>query len=177
MLLLSISISEYTQIATSIIAFVACVFTCAQIWKKIEMSHAEQVAKMLDKVWSKPELIDLYYKIEYAGSTSWYNKDFHKKETEKTMDEFLCHYEYVLLLRKRCLLRKGEFQFFEYFILRIIRNRGMQDYFYNLYHFTKQAGIKFPYPKLLSYMKNDKHLDFDEFLKDDSDNFVKVLNF
>ena len=60
MVLLSLSVAEYTQIVSVIIAFVVCIFTCVQIWKKIEMSHAEQVAKMLDKVWSNPEMVKLY---------------------------------------------------------------------------------------------------------------------
>lgn len=175
MVLLSLSVAEYTQIVSVIIAFVVCIFTCVQIWKKIEMSHAEQVAKMLDKVWLNPEMVDLFYKIEYSGPISWYNRDFHRKETEKTMDEFLCHYEYVLLLRKRRVLRKGEYRFFEYYISRIVKNRGMQEYFYNLYHFCKST--KFPYPKLLKYMIKNGGIDADEFEKRDSMVYKKVLNF
>ena len=175
MVLLSLSVAEYTQIVSVIIAFVVCIFTCVQIWKKIDMSHAEQVAKMLDKVWSNPEMVKLYYQIEYGGSSTWYDGSFHNSDKEKTVDEFLRQYEYIMLLRKRGLLRKGEFHFFEYYIQRIVGDKNMQDYLYNLYHFCENTT--FPYPKLLKYMINNDFLDADEFEKRDSMVYKKVLNF
>lgn len=174
-LLLSLSVAEYTQIVSVTIAFVVCIFTCVQIWKKIEMSHAEQVAKMLDKVWSNPEMVKLYYQIEYGGPSTWYDGSFHNSDMEKTVDGFLRQYEYIMLLRKRGLLRKGEFHFFEYYIKRIVGDKNMQDYFYNLYRFCKKNT--FPYPKLLKYMINNGFLNADEFEKRDSMVYKKVLNF
>lgn len=159
MVLLSLSVAEYTQIVSVTIAFVVCIFTCVQIWKKIEMSHAEQVAKMLDKVWSNPEMVKLYYQIEYGGAATWYNGSFHNSDKEKTVDEFLRQYEYIMLLRKRGLLRKGEFHFFEYYIQRIVKDRGMQNYFCTISLISKNAGLKFPYPKLLKYMKKNGNVD------------------
>lgn len=161
MILLSLSFTEFTQMASVAIAFIACLFTCVQIWKKIEMSHAEQVAKMLDKVWSNPEMVKLYYKIEYGGYSTWYDGSFHNSDIERTVDEFLRQFEYIMLLRKKRLLRKGEFHFFEYYLQRIVRDKGMQDYFHTLIIISSpKNGYKFPYPKLLKYMKKYGNFDY-----------------
>ncbi len=153
MVLLSLSLAECIQLISVIIAFATCSFLGIQIWQKVRMSHAEQVAKMIDKIQYDPKLQNLFYDIEY--NRFQYSSDFHGSDLEKTVDELLHHYEYVLYLQERGLLKKQEFLFFEYDIQRIVENKNMQDYLFNLYHFVDWGSLSFKYQRLLSYGRNE----------------------
>ena len=148
MFLLCISVTEVTQILSVLIAITTCVFFGWQVRQKIGMSHAEQVSKMMTKVQDDPVLQDFFYDIEYNRFN--YSTQFHGSDKEKTADKILHHYEYILYLHERGLLKDEEFRFFEYDIQKIVRNKDMIKYFLNLYKYCDE-DLSFKYQRLLDY--------------------------
>lgn len=161
MVLLFLSVTELTQIVSLFIALASCIFFGVQVKQKINMSHVEEVAKMMTKTQSDPRLQCFFYDLEY--NRFQYSFDFHGSDLERRADELLHHYEYVLYLQKRGLLKNEEFHFFEYDIQRIVGNKSMQDYLFNLYHFVDWGTLSFKYQRLLNYGKENGFIssDFD----------------
>ena len=115
--------------------------------------------------------MSVLYKIDYYEP--WYDKSFHKSKLEGEMDQFLSYYEYILYLKKNHMISRREFRFFEYDIESIIENHDVQNYLFNLYHFSepdekqhdKSPKDPFVYNNILKYAKRKKCLDesfFDE---------------
>lgn len=172
MVLLSLSVIELTQIVSVFIALASCIFFGVQVRQKISMSHVEEVAKMMTKIQSDPRLQCFFYDLEY--NRFQYSSEFHGSDLEKKADELLHHYEYVLYLQKRGLLKKEEFQFFEYDIQRVVGNKSIQEYLFNLYHFVDWGELSFKYQRLLDYGKGNGFISFD-FDNPQSANYRHVL--
>lgn len=173
------SISNFVAIIISligvIISIVSVIFVGAQLRQKVRSDHAKYVAEMMDKTRSNPVMLDLFTMLDYQKFK--YDIDFHDSEIERIVDNLLHHYEYILYLKEKKMLKKDEFGFFEYNIQRIIGNCEMRNYLFNLYHFKKNNNLSFKYERLLNYGRKKGLIDSEEFEKKNSFKYKKVLSF
>ena len=148
-----------------IVAIIGFVFSCYQWRKKIQSERAEKLSNLINVLRRDVRQLSVLYKIDY--NEPWYDKSFHKSELEGEVDQFLSYYEYILYLKKNHMISRKEFRFFEYDIESIIENYDVQNYLFNLYHFSepdekqhaKSPKDPFVYNNILNYAKKKKSLD------------------
>lgn len=99
---------------------------------------------------------------------------------ELKMDKTLSYFSYICYLRKQKIISNKEYKFFKYEIERILLNSDIQDYFYNLYHFSKKFKVPFTFQFLFEYGKTHKFFDkefFNPTAYKTSLKYHKYLNF
>lgn len=158
----------------TIVGVVTVIFLGIQLRQKVRTDHAKYVAEMMDKTRSNPVMLKLFTMLDYQKFK--YDTSFHDSEIERVVDNLLHHYEYILYLKERKMLKKDEFRFFEYNIQRIIGNYEIQNYLFNLYHFKKNNNLSFKYKRLLNYGKKNGLIDSEEIEKKNSYKYKKVLS-
>lgn len=96
----------------------------------------------------------------FEYNQTWYSAQFHGSgELELKVDKTLSYFSYICYLKKRRIISNKEFDFFKYEIERILMNKQVQDYFYNLYHFSNKFGTSFTFKYLFEYGKKKKVFD------------------
>lgn len=150
-------------------------------WRKsVLIKRAELIDEILEKFRTDANIRKAVYLFDY--DQLWYNEKFHEKSAkEDYVDIGLEYFSYVCYLRKIGILRRTDFALFRYSVYRALSNLGTQDYFYNLYHFSKSQHADFPFPALLWFASKEKilHDDFyrpDAYVKADTI-FHRYLNF
>lgn len=140
-------------------------------WRKsVLIKRAELIDEILEKFRTDANIRKAVYQFDY--DQFWYNEKFHDTSTrENYVDIGLEYFSYVCYLRKIGILRRKDFELFRYIIYRALSNLGVQDYFYNLYHFSRAQHTDFPFPALLWFAKKEKIL-YDGFYS--SDTYMKT---
>ena len=59
-------------------------------------------------------------------------------------------------MKRQKIISNKEFDFFKYEVERILMNQQVQDYFYNLFHFSNKFGTPFTFKYLFEYVKKRK---------------------
>jgi hypothetical protein len=122
------------------------------LWRK----RADYTRSMIEMTQSDADIRETFYLIEYDDK--WYSRDFHEnKSKEPKMDKMLVFYSYICYLKEQKLFAKEDFAFFEYQLRRILENSQVQDYLYNLYHFSYQTKKKFSFKRWLGFKKELKN--------------------
>ena len=124
------------NIVSLIVVIIGGIFAFVQWRKSLKLKKAEYIKELIDKIRSDSEIRDIIYTFDYA--IPWYNRNFHGSETEKKTDKTLLYFSYICYLRDSKTIGEKEFNFFEYEIKRFMNNSDLQDYFYNIYHFSNK---------------------------------------
>ena len=83
----------------------------------------------------------------------WYSKKFHLSgDLERKVDKTLSYFSYICYLKDRGIITKKELCFFQYQLERILKNQQVQDYLYNLYHFSNKKGVPMSTGKKKNYL-------------------------
>lgn len=143
------SLNEIIACVTMIVAIIGFVFSCYQWWRKVQSERAEKLLHLIKLLRNDMQQLSVLYTIDYGEP--WYDCSFHKSEKEAEVDKFLSFYEYILYLRSNHTISKREFRFFEYDITRIAKNKSVQAYLFNLYHFSRHTNATFSYQNILDY--------------------------
>lgn len=127
---------------------------CAAAWAfwKWHVSQLQKEAELLReliKTVRTGEVRDFVDKCDYEEK--WYSEDFHKKGADKGPDHALTVFSNLCYMRRKGLLSRRSFAFFEYDIELIFSDSQVIDYLYNLYHESKKLGMSFPFKPLLDY--------------------------
>ena len=77
--------------------------------------------------------------------------DFYKNGFDKITDNALLQFEHIMYLKEQKLLNDEEFSHYQYEIDKIVKDKDVQSYFFNLYHYCEKAELSFKYDKLLKY--------------------------
>ena len=75
---------------------------------------------------------------------------------ELKVDKTLSYFSYICYLKRQKIISNKEFDFFKYEVERILMNQQVQDYFYNLFHFSNKFGTPFTFKYLFEYGKKRK---------------------
>ena len=145
-------------------------------WKNsLKMKRAEYINELTEKIRTDEDMRDVVYIIDY--NSDWYDAAFHNGgEIERKMDKTLSYFSYICYLHKNNVLKEKEFDFFKYEIKRILINKQIQNYFYNLYHFAKKCGEPITFIYLFEYGQRLNLFD-KEFFNSRSKNYIHILNF
>lgn len=126
-----------------ILVAIGVVLSLIQWRKSNSIKRADYINELNNRIRSDDDIKNMIYMIEY--DVSWYNEAFHKngdKELERKIDVTLAYFSYVCYLRKKRIITNSEFRCFEYAIHKVLRNNQIQDYIYNIYHFSRPEEIE-----------------------------------
>lgn len=123
---------------------------------------------------------EIIYMFDY--DEDWYSKEFHLSgDLERKVDKTLSYFSYICYLKDRGIITKKELFFFQYQLESILRNQQVQDYLYNLYHFSNKKGLPMTFKYLFEYGEKEKLFSKEmydkESYKDESNYFHQYINF
>ncbi len=156
---------ENTITLSNIFAIIAGFFALYQYKKNLALKRASYISELTEKIRSDPDMQNVVYLFDY--NQEWYNLDFHNSgELERKVDKTLSFFSFICYLRKKRLIAKSDFCFFQYEIRRILMNQGVIDYFYNLYHFSKQNNAPITFSYLFEYGEKNRFFAADFYDKE-----------
>lgn len=172
------NVSNWISLVSVVLAAFGGFFTLFQWYKKIKLKRSEYILNILEKIRNDKKISNVIYMIEY--SEKWYGYDFHNdKNLEPQVDYTLSFFSYICYLKNKNLISKYEFKFLEYEVTRIVTNPQVQNYLYNVYHFSKHVKTEFCFSYLKEYAEK-QNLLLEGFEDDDSYSkykyFKKYLN-
>ena len=160
-------------IVAAVVGLIGFGLTIIQIRKAKKVKEMEFVASLISAIRTNEKLSAAFYQIEY--DENWYNGSFHKSEDERRMDALLSQLDYLCYAREKKLIGKAVFDYFEYTLHRVVKNRCVCNYLWNLYHFSKAKG---PLSHLTEYaMKGFTEEEKASFRDRKSPSYTKYLNF
>jgi len=127
-------------------------------WRKNErLSRCSYVKELIDKTDFDKDVSEVFFKIDYGEQ--WYSQKFHNTHSdsdsdfEKKMDKTLSSYSFICYLFLNNVLTEKDSSFFKYKLCRILTNEQVQDYLFNLYHWSRRNEENMPFNYLLVYGK------------------------
>ena len=155
----------WVKIVASLATGFGVIIGIVQWRRSVLIKRAELIDAILEKFRTDANIRKAVYLLDY--DQFWYTDKFHNRRgKEDYVDIGLEYFSYVCYLRKVGILRRGDFALFRYTIFRALSNLGIQDYFYNLYHFSRAQHADFPFPALLWFARKEKILYGDFYSSD-----------
>lgn len=155
-------LSDILSIVSIVLVIIGGFFTCYQWRRNVSLKRASYINELTEKIRSDSDIKDVVYLFDY--NPNWYSERFHGDDIlELKVDKTLSYFSYICYLKKQRIISKKEFKFFQYEVERILMNPGIQDYFFNLYHFAAKFKIPFTFVYLLDYGKEHNLLSNDFF--------------
>jgi hypothetical protein len=170
-----IDISIIISIISLIFAVIGGIFALVQWNSSNKVKRAEFINQIIEKLRFDKEMVDIMYKIEYDHE--WYNDEFHSSgEFEYRIDKILSYLSYICYLKNTGNIKANEFKIFTYELNRTCISSSVQEYLWNLHHFSIKNNTVSTFSDLVSYgLKNGQiPKDFEDIK---SDRYVKRLNF
>lgn len=151
-------VSDFISIISVVLIIVGGIFTYYQWRNSMKLKRSEYINQLNEKMSLDEDMQEVVYLLDY--SDKWYDQKFHGGgNLELKIDKTLSYFSYICYLRKEKLISNKEFGFFEYRITRILLNSQIQDYFYNLYHFSNKFNVPFTFMALFEYGRSKKLFD------------------
>lgn len=149
--------SDILSAISIVLVIIGGAFAYYQWRKSISLKRASYINDLTEKIRSDPDIKDCVYLFDY--NINWYLAQFHgDTELELKIDKTLSYFSYICYLKKQNVISGQEFKFFQYEVERTLMNTGVQDYFYNLYHFASKFNVPFTFVYLLDYGKKNNLL-------------------
>lgn len=154
-----ITISDIISAISVVLVIIGGLFGYYQWKRNVLLKRAGYINELTEKIRTDNFIKDVIYMLDYGKK--WYSIDFHGSgELEVKVDKTLSYFSYICYLKKQKIISKKEFTFFKYEVERILLNEQVQDYFYNLYHFSDKFNTPFTFKFLFKY--GEKRKIFDE---------------
>lgn len=145
-----IKISDITSSISIILVMVGGIFGYYQWRKNILLKRAGYINELIEKIRTDMYIKDVVYMLDY--NDKWYSEQFHGSgELELKVDKTLSYFSYICYLKNQKVISDKEFSFFKYEIDRILMNSQVQDYVYNLYHFSNKNNTPMTFLYLFKY--------------------------
>ncbi len=160
--------------------FVA-IFGARYAYLQLAQSNKIRRAEFLDKIIERIRFNESFARtmnmIDY--STDWYNKEFHNTDSklEYEVDMLLSYFSYVCYLYESNCITRDELSVLRYELNRICSSKQIQNYLWNLYHFSIKIKTTSSFASLIEYGIREKLILEDEFINKDSPSYTKHLNF
>lgn len=134
-------LSSFGSIVAALAALGGLVFVGLEYRRSNKIKRADFIENLINRMRGDTDIREILYVFQYNSFV--YNSGFHKNaELERKVDKALLYLSYICYLRKRRVITNKEFTFFEIEISQTLRNRGVIDYLFNLYHFEcRVAGL------------------------------------
>jgi hypothetical protein len=154
------SLPFWAQVLLAFVPAVAAVFAAVGLWLNVAQSRrtnaqarASVVAKCLERFTDDEDMQAIFYKIEY--SEFFYSKStFHNSAEEKQLDKLLMHFSMAALAWKSGLLKTEDLHPLQYFVRRVLRDSGVEEYLRYNSEWSAKAGLgSHPYVALVEMGK------------------------
>ena len=128
---------QMISLITLVFAVVGGVFALMQWVNMNKIKRAEFINQIIEKLRFDKEMVETMYMIDY--DLTWYNQDFHgtESELEYKVDKILSYLSYICYLESTGNIKKREFGVFKYELNRTCKSPCVQNYLWNIYHFSK----------------------------------------
>lgn len=157
-----IRVSDLIAALSLLFAIIGGIFAYYQWRKSVLFKRAAYINELTEKTRTDTDIQETIYLFDYGEK--WYSENFHESgKLERKIDKTLAYFSYISYLKKHHLITRSDFAFFQYEIERILVNCDVQDYFYNLYHFSKKFKLALSFYYLFNYGKKKKKYDSDFF--------------
>lgn len=151
------NIGDILTAVSVIVVIIGGIFSLIQWMRKQKLQRGEYINELTEKIRTDEDIREIVYLLDYNNKV-WYTKEFHGSgELERKVDKTLSYFSYICYLKRKRLITSREFQFFEYEIKRILVNRQVIKYLYNLYHFSKKLKMNLTFHYLFLYGKRKKY--------------------
>ena len=164
------------EIVSILAVAISSVFALIQWHGSSRVKRAEMVKTLLDAIRSEPDIREAWYFLEYNENNDWYDERFHGGELEQKMDYLLSHMNYICYLIENGILTRKEAELFQYQIRSVSTNRGLQCYFFNIYHYAHWRKTDCSFEVLLNYSDKMGYLPKGFFNKDCGEYLVCSFN-
>lgn len=168
------------SLCTLAIAIYGVFFGIRQYKRNVNITNEQLVANLIDKIRNDVEVKEMIQAVDY--NTFIYDRFFHtsKNPLERKLDKTLTYFTQLVYMKELRIVMKRNFAIFEFEILRIISNEHIQNYLYNIYHFSKKCGANCPFEELIKFGVKMKIIDeniYDKEAYKKGGNFAHYLNF
>lgn len=172
----ALSITDYFSL------FSDCAVIMGVLWgfhtwrKSMSIKRAEYVQSLREKFYGDKDIAEVMYKIEY--NKSWYDGSFHGgSEIERKVDKLLSVCDHICYLYDNKLISDKEYEIFNYDLNRILNNKDVKAYLYNLHHWsTKTLDLKSSFNRLIQFGIRHHYFE-DVFFDLSNSNYPHRLNF
>lgn len=179
-LISNILVSNELKGISQVIAIIGGLFVFYQWQHNNRLKKADYINELTEKIRTDEMIKETIYMFDY--DEDWYSKEFHLSgDLERKVDKTLSYFSYICYLKDRGIITKKELCFFQYQLERILKNQQVQDYLYNLYHFSNKNGVPMTFKYLFEYGEKEKLFSKEmydkESYKDESNYFHQYINF
>jgi len=172
-----ITTENLLTIISLVMVFAGGIFAGFQWRVSNRIKRAEFINAIIVKLRFDKEMAKTMYRVDYHED-SWYDDDFHNSNSdlEFAIDKLLSYLSYICYLKDTRNISKEEFKVLQYEIVRSCSSPDVQNYLWNLYHFSKACNSKCSFEYLITFgLKNNLfHISF---LNESSTVYDKKLNF
>ena len=170
-----VTISIVLGLISSVAVIVSVIIAYCQWKKSKKFDGVKHVQLLREKLCDDKEVAVAILWFDY--DFEWYSDKFHSDmETQRKIDKTLSVLEYACYLKDKRFINDEQFSLVKYIIDRTITNFQVQEYLYNLYHWTEKCGTEMSFSFLLKYGKNKGVID-SEFDNNKSKRYRHFLNF
>lgn len=135
---MSIELGNIADLGTLATAIVGVIIGLYQYHKSVKVRRSSFVLSLLNQMKGDKGINKIIYQFQYGEFN--YSEEFHGNgKYENDTDRTLLLFSYTCYLREKKIITNKEFSFFEISITQALRNDGLIDYLYNLYHFVCKA--------------------------------------
>ena len=169
-------ISTIATAISTVVAAVALLLALRKYHERVKAEHADRMFDLLMRIRKDSDTVEFFRKIDFSEG-DWYGDSFTNSEFEKTVDNALLQFEHIMYLKEQVLLTEDEFSNYQYEIDKIVDNKDVQKYFFNLYHYCDRVKLPFKFEKLMKYGIEKHYIDKDIYNKESKNYGEKQLNF
>ena len=169
------TIDNYLTLISILLVLIGGVFALIQWNSTTKLRKAEFIDNIINKIRFDKEMAETLYTIDYDHFR--YNENFqNKRDLEYKVDKVLSYFDYICYLYSTKNIGNTEFKILKYRISRICSSPSINEYLWNLYHFSRKSNNECSFMHLINYCIKNKLIK-DEFINNSTDLFNKYLNF
>lgn len=155
---LLIKISLISGIISALAVIITAIITYNNWNKTKKFKRIEYLQSLRAKLYDDKDVAEVLYKFDYE--LPWYSETFHTTPYPQIhVDKALSVLEYICYLLKNDFIDQEQFLFFKYDLERALTNAQVQDYLYNLYHWTNEIHTPMAFSCFLEYGKANGYFD------------------
>lgn len=149
----------------SIVALIAGgAFAFIQWNKTLKVKRSEFIHQIIERLRFDEEMTATMYLADYDEEV-WYTRDFHGSgKPEFAMDKLLSYLSYICYLIETRHITKKESSILEYELRRACESSQVQDYLFNLYHFSQAIKSTCSFQYLIDYGLKEGIIDKSDFM-------------
>jgi hypothetical protein len=168
------SIELILEIVTLVFVVVGGLFGLYQWYHSNRIKRSEFMLQIMEKLRFDELIVETMYMFEYKSG--WYSSDFHNSALESSVDQTLSLINHICYLKFSKILKDSEFKALRYEVSRTCHSKDVENYLWNLYHFSNKFDMPASFDYLINFGLENKFFDAD-FKNYESKKYVKTLNF